>query len=303
LDRDWVEAGTRRTAYYSHVPPGRYTFQVIAANSDGVWNTLGSSVRIRVHPRFYQTWWFLSAVALAFAGLGFAVYRIRVNRLEQARRAHEQFSHQLLVSQEQERQRIAAELHDSLGQSLLIIKNRVALAQSDIDQRPIVEEQLQELSHSATAAIDECREIAYNLRPYQISRFGLTKTLYGIFMRINEVTAIQAAAEIEQVDDVFVDEEQINVYRIVQECVNNIIKHSGAAHASLHVERSDAQIALSIEDDGRGFVPLSAERDGRKGGFGLIGIAERVRLLGGRLDINSGDGTGTRISISIPRAK
>src|SRR5262249_3595528 len=134
LDRDWVEAGTRRTAYYSHVPPGRYTFHVIAANSDGVWNTEGASVLIRVQPHFYQTWWFVSAVSLAFCAVVFGAYRVRVSRLEHGRRAQEEFSHKLLVSQEQERQRIAAELHDSLGQSLLIIKNRVALAQSDIDQ-------------------------------------------------------------------------------------------------------------------------------------------------------------------------
>jgi signal transduction histidine kinase len=123
--------------------------------------------------------------------------------------AKEEFSRKLLASQEQERQRIAAALHDSLGQSLLIIKNRIALAQGDADQRDIVEEQLGELSHSATAAIEECREIAYNLRPFQIGRFGLSKTLYGIFMRINEVTDIQASADIDDIDHLLTDEEQI----------------------------------------------------------------------------------------------
>ena len=297
LDSDWVDAGTRRTAYYSHVPPGRYTFRVIAANSDGVWNNEGAVVQLRVWPHFYQTWWFLSAVALAISGLAFMAYRSRVNRLEQARLAQEQFSHKLMASQEQERQRIAAELHDSLGQSLLIIKNRVALAQSDIDRKQTVAEQLDELSHSATAAIDECREIAYNLRPYQISRFGLSKTLHGIFMRINEVTAIKAAAEIDQIDELLAEEDQINVYRIVQECVNNIIKHSQANQASLRVKCGDGGIALTIKDDGRGFAP--GANDSRGGGFGLIGIAERVRLLRGNLEIETGAGRGTRITIKI----
>jgi signal transduction histidine kinase len=87
-----------------------------------------------------------------------------------------------------------AALHDSLGQSLLIIKNRVALARTDINEQETVAEQLDELSQSALAAIEECREIAYNLRPYQINRFGLVNTLQAIFRRINEVTDIRAEA-------------------------------------------------------------------------------------------------------------
>jgi signal transduction histidine kinase/ligand-binding sensor domain-containing protein len=299
LDSDWIDAGVRRTAYYSHVPPGAYTFHVIAANSDGVWNMDGASVRVTVRPRLYQTWWFRTAVALGIFGLGFAAYRVRVNRLEWAHKAQEEFSHKLLASQEQERQRISSELHDSLGQSLLIIKNRIALAQSEIDERETVEEQLDELSHSATAAIEECREIAYNLRPYQISRFGLAKTLYGIFMRINEVTDIKATAEIDEIDDLLTDEAQINVYRIVQECVNNIIKHSLATEASLSVKRDRGDITFLIQDNGRGFVKgeLPTEGNGR-GGFGLIGIAERIKMLPGQFEIDSEH--GTRIRIRIP---
>ncbi len=299
LDSDWIDAGTRRTAYYSHVPPGSYTFRVIAANSDGVWNMEGAFVRLRVRPRFYQTWWFLAIAVLSCFGLGFAAYRVRVNKLERARKAQEEFSHKLLASQEEERQRIAAALHDSLGQSLLIIKNRVALAQSDINEKETVEEQLDELSHSASAAIEECREIAYNLRPYQISRFGLAKTLSGIFMRINEVTDIQADVELDKIDDLLTDEAQVNLYRIVQECVNNIIKHSHATEASLYVKRGAGEIDLLIQDNGQGFVQHEphGEEEGR-GGFGLIGIAERVKMLHGTYEIQSEQ--GTRIHLRIP---
>lgn len=300
LDRDWVEAGTRRTAYYSHVPPGSYTFRVIAANSDGVWNTEGAFVVISIRPAFYQTFWFRSLIALGLLGLALAVYRMRVNRLERARRQQEEFSRKLLASQEQERQRIAAELHDSLGQSLLIIKNRAALARSDIEEREMVEEQLAELSHSATSAIEECREIAYNLRPYQISHFGLTKTLRAIFMRINEVTDIEAEAEVVEIDDLLTDEAQINVYRIVQECVNNIIKHSHAQHAGLFVKHGESEIVVLIEDDGRGFSQREPGANGNgRGGFGLLGISERVRILHGGYEIESEQGTRIRIKIPI----
>ncbi|HYW71717.1 MAG TPA: two-component regulator propeller domain-containing protein [Pyrinomonadaceae bacterium] len=300
LDHDWIDAGTRRTAYYSHVPPGHYTFKVIAANSDGVWNYTGAAIRLNVRPRFYQTWWFQALIVVGVAGLAFGGYRARAQRLERAHRAQEEFSRKLLASQEQERQRIAAELHDSLGQSLLIIKNRIALAQSEIDEKETVEEQLGELSHSTVAAIEECREIAYNLRPYQISRFGLTRSLKGIFMRINEVTEIQAIVAIEPIDDLE-ETAQINLYRIVQECVNNIIKHSQATRAALRITRNAREASILIEDDGQGFAPdAAAVENGHRGGFGLIGIAERVRILHGTYEIDSRPQGGTRIHIRIP---
>jgi signal transduction histidine kinase/ligand-binding sensor domain-containing protein len=297
LDNKWTEAGTRREAYFSHIPPGSYTFRVIAANSDGVWNTEGALVRLVVYPRFYRTWWFLSLAVLSFVGLAVAAYKVRINQLDRARRKQEEFSRKLLESQERERQRIAAELHDTLGQSLLIIKNRVALAQSDIDERETVEEQLDELSHSASSAIEECREIAYNLRPYQIARFGLTRTLNAIFMRLNEVTGIQATAETQSIDDLLADEAQTNVYRVVQECVNNIIKHSQATEASFVISHNDHQITLMIQDNGRGFKSVEPQKEDRSG-FGLLGIAERVKMLGGTLQIDSSN--GTRIQIQIP---
>lgn len=300
LDHEWIEAGTRRTAYYSHVPPGSYTFKVIAANSDGIWNMEGASIRIIVHPRFYQTWWFLTLAALVVSGIVVLIFTLRVRQVERERKAQEEFSRRLLASQEQERQRIAAELHDSLGQSLLIIKNRVALAQSDIDEKETVEEQLDELSHSATSAIEECREIAYNLRPYQISRFGLSKTLYGIFMRINEVTKIYATAEIDDIDNLLTDEGQINLYRVVQESVNNIIKHSHATEASLFIKREGDEITLLIQDNGHGFVQNGNNtNETKRGGFGLIGMAERVKMLHGDCKIDSVAGQGTNIRVKL----
>jgi signal transduction histidine kinase/ligand-binding sensor domain-containing protein len=315
LDREWVDAGTRRTAYYSHVRPGSYTFKVIAANRDGVWNLQGASIRLSVLPRFYQTWWFPTLAALGILGLGFAAYRVRVKRLERAHKTQEEFSHKLLQSQEVERQRIAAELHDSLGQSLLIIKNRIALAQRDIDEPETVSEQLGELSQSATSAIDECREIAYNLRPFQLERFGLSKTLSGMFMRLGEVSKVRPAVEIEAIDDLLTHEQQVNVFRIVQECVNNIIRHSQATEARLIVKRKEQEIILLVEDNGRGFRrepapggPTTAGDDreapvatGRsridRSGFGLIGIAERVKMLHGSYEIESDRGTSIRIKI------
>ncbi len=307
LDRDWIDAGTRRTAYFPHLPPGTYTFRVIADNGEGAWNTVGKSLSIVVLPPFYGTWWFTTVAAGSLLGLGYSVARLRTARLERERNAQRAFSRTLLGSQEAERRRIAAALHDSLGQSLLIIKNRIALAQSEIADTEVTRQQLEELSASASHAIDECREIAYNLRPYHLSRFGLAATLRAIFMRIGEVTAIVPSTDIDAIDDALSEEAQVNIYRIVQECVSNIIKHSQATRASIVVRRDGRDITFVIRDNGVGFdrtgqSPASPSTTTR-GGFGLIGVAERVRMLGGRLEIDSAAGTMIRISLRATAAK
>jgi ligand-binding sensor domain-containing protein len=126
-DADWIEAGTRRAANYSYLPPGTYGFTVIAANSDGVWNNTGAQLQVVVLPAFYQTWWFRLLALLSIAGVIGLAFKRRLDQAHRARQAQEAFSRRLIDSQEQERKRIAAELHDGLGQSLVIIKKpRVA---------------------------------------------------------------------------------------------------------------------------------------------------------------------------------
>lgn len=300
LDSDWVESGARRTAYYSHLPPGEYVFTVVAANSDGVWNTNGASVRVHVVPPFYRTRWFLLVSLAAVSAAMFFLYRQRVVRLEQAHKAQEEFSRRLFASQEQERQRIAAELHDSIGQSLLIIKNRAFLALSELEEPEVVREQLEELSESATGAIEECREISYNLRPYQINRFGLTKTLKAIFRRISEVSKTETTINVDSIDDVFSGEAETNIYRVVQENVNNIIKHSHATEALFVIKRQGSSVEILIQDNGRGFDKNSVNANGSgRSGFGLIGITERVRMLGGDYHVESQPEQGTSIKIKL----
>lgn len=300
LNDDWVDVGTRRVAYFPNLSPGNYSFHVSAANSDGVWNTAGASIRIVVKPPFWRTWWFITLASLGVAGTVFLAFRQRVARLEQARAAQEAFSRQLLDSQERERQRIAAELHDSLGQSLLIIKNRAFLASSSIDDKEEAVEQLDEISSSATQAIEEVREIAYNLRPYQLDRFGLTRTLEAIFINASNTFGIHFSAAVEKIDGLFSKEAEISIYRIVQESVNNILKHSRATEAKLLVERNERELQMKIEDNGQGFKPAQANTgDPGRGGFGLIGMAERARMLGGVYTIDSAPGKGTTITVKL----
>jgi ligand-binding sensor domain-containing protein len=124
LDREWTDAGTRRAAYYSHLPPGDYTFRVIADNGDGVWNPEGKSLAITVLPPFYRTWWFFALVVFSGGAVVVLFYHRRIGLIRRQYALETAFSRRLIDSQEQERKRFAAEMHDGLGQSFVIIKNR-----------------------------------------------------------------------------------------------------------------------------------------------------------------------------------
>jgi ligand-binding sensor domain-containing protein/signal transduction histidine kinase len=295
----WIDAGTRRTAYFAHLPPGSYTFRVIADNGEGVWNMEGKSLRIVVLPPFYRTWWFMTLLGLLVIGLGVYIYRTRINQLEKRRRAQEEFAVQLLASQEQERKRIAAELHDSLGQNLLVIKNRAAIAKVTSQDLPAAFQQFDQIADSAMNAIQEVRQIAYNLRPHHLDNIGLTRSLEEMLRRVEEASGVVITVEIESLDGFLPKEAEINFYRIIQEVVSNIVKHAHATRAGIEIERLSDRLAVNIRDNGCGFdLHDTSERRG----FGLASIAERVRILSGHYRVDSESGKGTTISIEIPPA-
>ena len=298
LDHDWVEAGTRRTAYFSHVPPGDYTFKVIAANSAGVWNTEGKSLRVSVLPPFYRTWWFLTLAALTLGAALGAIYKYRVTQLESRQAAQQAFTRQLIDSQEAERKRIAAELHDSLGQNLLIVKNWALVGLNALSKDNPAREHLTEISETTSLALDEVREIAHNLRPYQLERLGLTNTLDYMMRNVRNSSDIEFAVELENIDGLLPRDSEINLYRVVQEVINNVIKHSEAGEARLAISRSAGGVQVLCQDNGKGFDPAAAASS-RQSGMGLSGLSERVRILGGNYTIESAPGAGTTITINV----
>ncbi|MEW6210686.1 MAG: two-component regulator propeller domain-containing protein [Acidobacteriota bacterium] len=298
LDEQWIDAGTRRYAYYSYLPPGNYIFKVIAANSDDVWNAEGAQIAIIVVPPFYRTWWFITATALAAVILAVAAYKMRVGQLRRAHAQQEAFSRELIQSQENERQRIAAELHDSLGQNLLVIKNRALMGLSQPQDRETVLAQMEEISSTVSETIEEVRGIAHNLRPSHLDRLGLTQALESMVEAVAASSSIRFSAEIDSIDGVFSKEAEINIYRIIQECLNNIVKHSSATRAEVAVRRMGESVHLVVRDDGRGFASDEAtHRAGR--GMGLRGMSERARMLGGTYQIQSAPGQGATVVVKI----
>lgn len=300
LNDAWADLGARRSVGFAYLPPGDYTFEVMAANSDGVWNPVPATVRLTVVPPFYRRWQFLAVVAVVIAGAGYAGYRRRVRALVREAAVKEAFSRKLIESQEIERKRIAAELHDSLGQSLAVIKNRAMLAIEDAKKGESTADQLGHIVEQSASAIAEARAIAYNLRPYLLDRLGLTLALRALVKDVAESSGIGIEADIAELADVLDRAREMNLYRIVQECLGNIVKHSRAATATVTITRDGQRISVRISDDGTGFLPKSDPPDGaRGGGFGLLGIAERIRLLGASPVIQGEVGEGVTVAFEI----
>jgi signal transduction histidine kinase/ligand-binding sensor domain-containing protein len=297
-DDDWVDAGTRRAAYFSHLPPGRYRFRVIAANSDGVWNEQGAAIDIYVATPFYRAWWFVSLVAMIMIGAVALVYNRRIATLRARQAAQEAFSRQVIESQEQERKRIAAELHDSLGQNLLIVKNWALVGLNTLEANNPARQHLTEISETTSLAIDEVREIAHDLRPYQLERLGLTNTLEYMMRNIQNSSDIEFTVELENVDGLLSPESEISLYRMAQELINNVIKHSDATEVRLSVKHTMSGVQIVCRDNGKGFDPVVAVKSSNSG-MGLSGLAERVRILGGRYMIDSLPGAGATITITV----
>ena len=298
FDQDWQDVGTERVASYSGLPPGAYRFRVIAANSDGLWNTEGASLAFMVQPMLWQTWWFRSVLVLLFGGAVGSVYHQRVVRLDGQRLAQEEFSRGLIESQEQERKRIAAELHDSLGQNLLIIKNRALLGLASDGKET---SHFHEISDTATQALQEVRQIAYHLRPYQLDQFGLTEAIEAIVEKVGASGTIHFLGDLHPIDGIFAPEAESHIFRVVQEATNNIVKHSGAAEARIVIQRNARDVKFVVSDDGRGFASEQAGATrGSADGVGLPGMRERVRILGGTIEIKSSPGRGTTITLIVP---
>ncbi|MFA6457557.1 MAG: two-component regulator propeller domain-containing protein [Bacteroidota bacterium] len=292
FDERWNEAGTKRFVQYTNLDPGEYQFTVRAENSAGVQNRQGAAFRIVVLPPFYRTWWFMSMIVLFFLTAGPAVYVIRVRQLQKEKDRQVEFSRRLIESQESERKRIATELHDGLGQNLLIIKNKLLVALQSFSNNTSTSAQVEEASNIVTSTIEEVRSISHNLRPHQLDQLGITKTLRSVIRQMKESTTMEVTAEIQDIDGVLTPEQEISLFRIVQESFNNIIKHSGATTVFTSILRQDQTILVVIEDNGKGITT--------SGGFGISGMRERSEMFAWNLSILPRNPQGTLITIIIP---
>jgi signal transduction histidine kinase len=296
LDDAWIEAGNHRNAVYYRLPPGHYRFEVTAANGDGAWNPAGATIAVVVHAPVWRRGWFLALAGLAVIAVTSLAVRRRFRRLQAEHAKQRAFGRQLLETQEHERRRISNELHDSLGQDLFMIKTR-ARAHREAAVGAPAGTVLAEIESLVNESYADMKRISQGLRPWQLEKIGLSRTIEGMLARVADTCGTAFEIDVENVDSYFSAPQAINVFRIVQEAVNNVVRHAPSSRARVRVRRGRSTLKIVVSDDGPGFDPSTAAGGA---GFGLMGIRERTLALGGSMTIGSRPGAGTVLTVVLP---
>jgi signal transduction histidine kinase len=222
-------------------------------------------------------------------------FMVRLRRSQERSRLQAGFARALIHSQEEERKRLAGELHDSLGHDLLVLKG--SLERESRSSSGGLSERLLALSMKTAGTVRQMRGISHALRPPGLERFGLGPALEALAHETEEATGIQISTGIGEIGRLAAEVE-LGLFRIAQVALSNMGRHSDASEGRLVIARKAGTIVLIVEDDGRGFDPEVPGRN--SAGIGLTGMDERARLLGGTMHVVSRKTNGVRISISIP---
>ena len=214
------------------------------------------------------------------------LYRNR-HHLKKEKKLQENYSQQLLISQEEERKRISKDLHDGLGQSLLLIKNKVVLTNNDESTKDMFND-----------AIEEVRSISRALHPFQLEKFGITKAIENTIRELDESSELFISSEIDDITGILSPEKEVNLYRIVQESLSNIMKHSNAEAARIEMQKKPKYIHLKIKDNGKGFDFSEKHNDFKS--LGLKTLKERTKFLKGTMKVDSEKNKGTTLEFVIP---
>jgi signal transduction histidine kinase/ligand-binding sensor domain-containing protein len=290
FDRGWTEAGARRTAYYTNIPPGRYTFRVQAANNDGLWNEQGAAFAFELRPRFYQTLWFYALLVALAVGMVVLLLRLRL------RRAEGEF-HAVLG----ERSRIAREIHDTLAQGYVGISVQLEVLAELLRMNNLeaAAKQLDTTRGYVRDGLAEARQSIWRLRSQDADETTLP-------VRLRRMVEAAGGGELESSFSIFgayrplPPDTESEFLRVAQEAIHNVKKHAEARHVFVQLEYGPGEIALEVRDDGRGFATDEAQPSGH---FGLTGMRERAAAIGGTLEVTSEPGAGTtvRLQAEAPR--
>lgn len=300
-DRDWQDAGTRRQAFYTNLSPRKYRFRVISCNNSGVWNETGASLDFSILPAYYQTSWFRAACMATFLAMLWVLYQLRLRQMAR------QFNMRL-EERVSERTRIARELHDTLLQSFHGLLLRFQAAYELFPTRP--DEALKTLGSAidqTAEAITEGRDAVQGLRSSTVVTNDLALAINNLGEELaGGETKPNAAAFHVEVEGTPRDHHPIlrdEVYRIAGEAMRNALRHAEAHRIEVEIRYDERQFRLRVRDDGKGINPKSLDEDRRPGHYGLRGMRERAKLLGGELTVWSEVGAGTEVELRIPAAK
>ena len=292
LDSSWVDAGGRRTAYYSHLPPGQYSFRVIAGNSDGVWNEAGARIAFTVLPAYYQTTWFRILCAAVFAVVLWAIYRLRLRQV--AARMQTRLEERLA-----ERERIARDLHDTLLQGIASAHMQLDVANDrlpgDSPAKPLVQRVLNLMGQVSA----EGRNAIRSLRSSHSERSALEELLALVPDEIGTQNKAEFRLVVEgktrELHPVIREE----VYRISREAAINAFRHAQATSIEVEIEYAPRKLEITVRDNGCG-IDEKLLQTGREGHFGLSNMRERAEKIHAKLEVLSRHGAGTEVQMSVP---
>ena len=289
FDKSWVEAGTQRTAYYTNIPPGHYRFRVLARNNDGFWNEAGDQLNFRLDPRFYQTIWFYTLLALAVAGASYLIYRWRMAEVEA------RFNAVL-----QERNRIAREIHDTLAQGFVGVSMQLEIVSRLLSSSAgTAREHLDQARTQVRESLSEARRSIWQLRSQSPETRDLASRLSKAANQLIGSAPLKLSLEVRGTYRPLRCEVEDELLRIGQEAVTNAFRHAHAEHISIELAYASRKLRMTITDDGRGFA-RDTRTSGANGHFGLKGIEERARQIRARLVVDSEEGKGTTVLVEAP---
>src|SRR5215471_8639698 len=301
FDRDWRQAGTRRQAFYTNLPPRDYRFRVAATNNSGVWNEEGASFEFSIAPAYYQTTWFQSSSVVVFLGLLWSLYQLRRRQMQR------QFNMRL-EARVNERTRIARELHDTLLQSLHGLMFEFQAARNMFARNP--QQAIQTLDDAILAteqAIAESRDAIQDLRSEPLGDGDLAESLTATGQ---ELAASYNGNRAAPAFRMIVEGERRNlslslqddVYQIAREVLRNAFRHAQAQQIETEIRYDVHEFRLRIRDDGEGIAPAVLAKGGAAGHWGLSGMRERAQQIGAQLNVWSEAGAGTEVQLTIPAA-
>jgi signal transduction histidine kinase/ligand-binding sensor domain-containing protein len=296
-DRDWQDAGNRRQVFYTNLPPRHYRFRVTASNNSGVWNETGAVLSFSVARAYYQTAWFAALSAAALLAVVWSVHRLRLRMVEKHGNEISALNERMMKAQEQERIRIAGELHDGVMQEMLAVTMMLGTVKRRVREDPAATATLDRAQQKLVQAGTDLRQLSHDLHPPLLQEAGLPKAVTAYCEQFSEASNIPVACEVaENVRDLSRGA-ALALFRIVQEALGNAAKHAAARQITVRLERSNGLVSLTVSDDGVGLDPA---RFATAGGLGLVMMRERATQLNGRFEIESEPGRGTTIRVVVP---
>jgi signal transduction histidine kinase/ligand-binding sensor domain-containing protein len=295
-DRDWRHVGTRRHAVYTDLPPGPYRFRVTASNNHGVWNEEGAALDFSIAPAFYQTPWARALAVLAFAALLWSVHRVRMRIVERHQDEISSLNERLMKAQEQERTRIAGELHDGAVQQISALHLMLGTAKRQVPQDSPARTVIADVQQRLMGVGAELRQLSHDLLPPLLQALGLPEALRAHCDEFSRACGIAVSCAADDGLQDISPGTALALYRVAQEALGNAAKHAAPNRIDVRLERAGGDVVLTVADDGRG---CDSSRIAA-GGLGLINMRERARQLRGSFRFTSRPGRGTKITVKIP---